>query len=128
MRTFALVLALLMAVLDTPVFAQPLKMAAKFGFLGEYELWATVAQETSGREHWLTGPMTIKHVGLCTHNGPNESHGEITVQVIDRRSQISAAFAFDGQRCTYKGRVSQENIGDLICSAGAIPFSIWFDE
>jgi hypothetical protein len=124
MRAFAL--AVLIVVLDTPGHAQPLQIKGIFGFLGEYELSATVTRETSGREQRLTGPMTIRHVGLCTHNGLNESGGEITLQVIDTKSQISAAFAFNGKQCTYKGRVSQENVGELICSGDTIPFSIWF--
>jgi hypothetical protein len=124
MRAF--VLAVLIGVFDTRAHAQPLQIKGIFGFLGEYELSATVTRETSGREQRLTGPMTIRHVGLCTHNEPNESQGEITVQVIDTKSKISAAFAFDGQQCTYKGRVSQENVGELICSGDTIPFSIWF--
>ena len=124
MRAFAL--AAFIAIFDTSGHAQPLQIKGIFGFLGEYELSATVTRETSGREHRLTGPMTIRHVGLCTHNGPNENRGEITVQVIDTKSQISAAFSFDGQQCTYKGRVSQENVGELICSGDTISFSIWF--
>ncbi len=120
----ALALAVFIVILDTPGHAQPLQIKGIFGFLGEYELSATVARETSGREKRLTGPVTIRHVGLCTHNGPNESRGEITVQVT--KAQISAAFAFDGRQCTYKGRVSQENVGELICSGDTIPFSIWF--
>ncbi len=128
MRTFASAVVLLIAALDTPVFAQPLKIAAKFGFLGEYELSAAVPSQTSGGEHRLIGAMTVRHVGLCTHNGPNESYGEISIQVTDTNSQISATFAFDGQQCSYKGRVAQQNIGELICPTGAIPFSIWFDQ
>src|SRR5580704_1069797 len=46
-----------------------------------------------------------RHVGLCTHKGPNERRSEIAVQVTDAKSQINATFAFDGQRCTYKGQV-----------------------
>jgi hypothetical protein len=69
----------LITVLDTHGLAQPLQIAAKFGFLSEYEPAATLTYEPSRKEHWLTGPMTIRHVDLCSHNGPNERHGEITM-------------------------------------------------
>lgn len=128
MKTLAAAVVLLTAALGTTCLAQPRNIAAKFGFLGEYELSAAVSPETSGAEHTLTGPMTIRHVGLCTHNGPDESRGEISVRLADAKSQISATFAFDGQQCTYRGRVSRANVGDLVCPASTIPFSIWFDE
>ena len=124
MRTFAL--ALLIAFLGTPGRTQPLQISAMFGFLNEYELSAVVAPDASGAENRLTGPVTIRHVGLCTHDGPNESRSEITVQITDTRSQIGVAFAFAGQQCAYKGKASRENVGELICSGNAIPFSIWF--
>ena len=128
MKTLVAAVALLNAALGTPGLAQPRHIAAKFGFLGEYELSAAVSPEKSGTEHMLTGPMTIRHVGLCTHNGPDESLGEIAVYLAGAKSQISATFPFDGQQCTYRGTVSRENVGDLVCSTSTIPFSIWFDE
>jgi hypothetical protein len=128
MKTLAAAVALLIAALGAPGFAQTRSVAAKFGFLGEYELSAAVSPETSGAEHTLAGPMTIRHVGLCTHNGPDESRGEIAVRIAEAKSQINATFAFDGQQCTYKGRVSRANIGELVCPTSTIPFSIWFNE
>ena len=126
MRAFAV--ALMLALLDTPGHGQPLQINGKFGFLGEYELSATVTPDTVGSKQKFTGPVTVRHVGLCTHNGPNESRSEITVQVTDAKSQINATFAFDGQQCTYKGKVSQEDAGALICSGDSVrvPFRIWF--
>ena len=88
MRTFAL--ALLIAFLGTPGRTQPLQISAMFGFLNEYELSAIVAPDASGAEKG-SGPVTIRHVGLCTHDGPNESRSEITVQITDTRSQIGVA-------------------------------------
>jgi hypothetical protein len=126
MKTFVSAISLLIAAFGTRSFAQPLNITAKFGFLGEYDLSAAVTSETSGGERTFAGPMTIRHVGLCSHNGPDESRGEFVVRFVEGGSQISAAFAFEGQQCTYKGKVSQENIGELICSATIIPFSIWF--
>jgi hypothetical protein len=123
MRAFAL--ASWVAVLGASGHAQPLQINGKFGFLGEYELSATITLVLSGGERGLIGPMTIRHVGLCTHDGPNESRGEMAVELIDTKERISVAFAFDGQQCTYNGKLSQQNVGELRCSGHAIPFSIW---
>jgi hypothetical protein len=124
-RAFAL--APLVAVLGTSGHAQPLLINGKFGFLGEYELSATITMVASGRERSLMGPMTIRHVGLCSHDGPNESRGEIAIQLIDTKERISAAFEFDGLQCTYNGKLSQQNVGELRCSGRVIPFSIWLN-
>jgi hypothetical protein len=128
MKTLAAAVALLIVALGDSGFAQPRSVAAKFGFLGEYELSAAISPQTSGAEHMLTGPMTIRHVGLCTHNGPDESRGEIAVRVAETKSQINATFSFDGQQCIYKGRVSRAHIGELVCPTSTIPFSIWFND
>jgi hypothetical protein len=126
MRAFAV--ALMLALLDIPAHGQSLQVNGKFGFLGEYELSASVTPDTVGSKQKFTGPMTIRHVGLCTHNGPNESRSEITVQVAGAKSPINATFAFDGQQCIYKGKASQEDVGVLVCSGDSVrvPFRIWF--
>jgi hypothetical protein len=121
----ALALALVIAVLVAPAHAQSLQINGKFGYLGEYELSATVSTQTSGAKRELVGPMTVKHVGLCTHGGPNESQGEITLQITDAKSPIEATLVFDGRQCRYKGRMSADNIGELFCSGDSVPFSIW---
>jgi hypothetical protein len=121
----ALALALVISVLVAPAHAQSLQINGKFGYLGEYELSATVSTQTSGAKRELAGPMTVKHVGLCTHSGPNESQGEITLQITDAKSPIEATLVFDGRQCRYKGRMSADNIGELFCSGNSVPFSIW---
>ena len=122
----ALALALLIAALVTHARAQSLEVKGKFGYLGEYELFATVSPQSPGVQHRLIGPMTVRHVGLCTHNGPNESRGEITLQFIDATSPVQATLAFDGRQCRYQGRMAENNIGELSCSGDSVPFSIWF--
>ena len=122
----ALAVVLLVAVLVTPARTQSLQIKAKFGYLGEYELFATVTPQTSGAEHRFAGPMTVKHVGLCSHSGPNEIQGEITLQFVDAKSPIEATFVFDGRECRYKGSIAEDNIGKLSCFGDSLPFSIWF--
>ena len=118
----------MLALLDTPGHGQSIQINGKFGFLGEYEFSAAVTPAAVGSKQKFTGPMTVRHVGLCTHNGPNESRGEITLQVTDARSQIDATLTFDGQQCTYNGKRSEDNVGALVCSGDSVrvPFGIWF--
>ena len=126
MRT--IVLVPLVAILGTSGQAQPLQINGKFGFLGEYELSATIARVTSGGERSFIGPMTIRHVGLCTHDGPNKAVGEIAIQLVRyKRSELALFFEFDGLQCTYNGKLSEHNVGELRCSDHIIPFSIWLN-
>lgn len=106
--------------------AQLLEVNGKFGYLGEYELSATVNAQSLGGRQEFSGPMIVRHVGLCTHNGPNESQGEITLQFNNAKSRVEATLAFDGQRCRYNGRMSEKDVGELFCSDTAIPVSLWF--
>jgi hypothetical protein len=122
----ALAVVLLVVVLVTPARTQSLQIKGKFGYLGEYELFATVTLQSSGAERRFAGPMKVKHVGLCSHNGPNESQVEITLQFVDAKSPVEATFAFDGRECHYKGRIAEDNIGELSCSGDSLPFTIWF--
>jgi hypothetical protein len=107
-------------------FSTPLDTGSRFkstvnlASLASYEFSAAVTPAAVGSKQKFTGPMTVRHVGLCTHNGPNESRGEITLQVTDARSQIDATLTFDGQQCTYNGKGSEDNVGALVCSGDSV--------
>jgi hypothetical protein len=61
--------------------AESLQIQGVTGFLSEYELSASVSGQSSnwGTEE-LSGLLNVKHVGLCTHDGPNEMLGQLTIQ------------------------------------------------
>src|SRR5271166_4984486 len=52
--------------------ARSLQIHGVTGYLSEYDLSASVSGEDSKGKEELSGPLNIKHVGLCTHNGPDE--------------------------------------------------------
>src|ERR1700680_3326533 len=108
MRTIAL--AFLIVLFNAPANTQALQINGRFGYLSEYEVSAEVTAIVSdGRKEFL-GPMTIKHVGLCTHIGPNQTDGQIRLQFTDTTSQIVATLLFDGQKCTYSGKMSNSHV------------------
>jgi hypothetical protein len=121
MRTFAS--AILLTIFGASAHAQSLQLDGKFGYLGEYELTAEVAAPASNKE--FSGRMTVRHVGLCSHSGPNEMDGQIKLRFTDATSKIAATLSFDGHQCTYGGRMSETEVGVLVCSGDAVPFSIW---
>jgi len=123
MRAFAI--ASLIAVSITPARAQSLRVSGHFGYLGEYEFSAEVIPKASNEREEFSGPMIIRHIGLCTHNGPNQMDGQIQLQFSNKTSRIAATLSFDKQRCTYNGNMSKTDVGELVCSTDAVPFSIW---
>ena len=67
MRIF--LLPIVLGALAGPASAQSLQLLGYSGYLGEWELTATVAEDASGRSEY-SGPVTLKHVGICSQDGP----------------------------------------------------------
>src|SRR4051812_7204636 len=57
-----------------PVRAQEPSVAVsgKLGYLSEWDVTATVVPHASGRRQEFSGPLTVRHTGICTTNGPVE--------------------------------------------------------
>ena len=77
MKTFGL--AIMLGVVAMPAPARALEVTGTSGFLGEWEVTATVTETASGRTRDYRGPLVMKHIGLCTQNGPVEKKGEMTI-------------------------------------------------
>jgi hypothetical protein len=70
-------LLIVLAALATPAGAQSLQVFGYTGVLGEWELTASVTEKASWRTKEFSGPLTMKHVGVCTQDGPEQKTGEI---------------------------------------------------
>jgi hypothetical protein len=103
--------------------AGALQLAGKFGYLGEYEFSARVAAADGASDY--SGPLLVRHVGLCTHDGPQQVSGEITLRVAQANARIQATLNFDGRRCTFSGALSPQAVGELVCADAAVPTSLW---
>jgi hypothetical protein len=106
--------------------ARSLQITGTAGYLSEWELSGAVTERASSGDSVFSGPLTWKHVGLCSANGPEEKHGEIRFQA-DRSgaaSQIIATLSLGGIQCSYSGR-SDGSTGHMDCSdAKDVPLSI----
>ena len=69
-----LVAAILAGVLVHSASARDLQIRGVAGYLSEYELSADVAQR-DGEAGALSGPLTVRHVGVCTHARPGRNAG-----------------------------------------------------
>jgi hypothetical protein len=76
---------------------------------------ATVTETASGRTRDYRGPLVLKHIGLCTQDGPLEKKGEMRLQ-ISASSQLNATLSMPGTECTASGPLSDSYNGTMTCS------------
>jgi hypothetical protein len=124
-RAFLLLVAL--GALSAPARSESLQVTGYAGVLGEWELTATVIKGTAS---WLAqeyaGPLTMKHVGWCTQDGPEEKTGEIRLQTSTLSSRLKATVSVGGVECTYRAKLSDSYTGMLECPGrAAVPLEMW---
>jgi hypothetical protein len=114
---------LTLSVLVTSANADSLQIVGYSGHLGEWELTATVTGIVSQPNEYA-GPLAMKHVGLCTQEGPEEKTGEIHLRVSGQ--QLDAVLSVAGVSCSYGGRLSDAYNGTLSCAnREAVPLKLW---
>jgi hypothetical protein len=117
---------LVLGTLSAPAQAEPRQLLGYAGVLGEWELTATVNE----KKHWwskeFSGPLSMKHVGICTRDGPEERTGEISFQISTYSSRLDAKLLVEGVECTYSARLSEPTSGIMTCpDREAIPLKLW---
>jgi len=124
LRTVVLVAVL--SALAIPAKAQSMQVYGKTGYLGEFELSGTVSEQTANVRKEYSGPLVAKHVGLCTHDGPQETTGQIRLHVIGSSSRATATLVFEGVECTYEGILSESYHGFMNCADKTyLPLRLW---
>jgi hypothetical protein len=116
---------LLLGALVAPARTQSLEVIGYSGYLGEWELIATVKEAGPGRKGY-SGPLTMKHVGLCTQDGPEEKSGEMHLEISAASSRLDATLSVAGVECSYSGRLSDSYTGTMTCpDREAVPLKLW---
>ena len=119
-------LLLLAGALAAPAQAQSLQVVGYAGVLGEWELTATVTERARLWSKEFSGPLSMKHVGICTQDGPEEKTGEIRFQISALSSQLDATLLVEGVSCTYSARSSEPYSGLMACpDREAVPLKLW---
>jgi hypothetical protein len=106
--------------------AQSLRVTGTAGYLAEWELNGELTQRVSGGSSEFSGPLVLKHVGLCSHDGPEERSSEIKVQIIrsGSSSQIQTQLLYEGTWCTYRGQLSDSSThGFMTCKSAGVPLT-----
>ena len=122
----ALVLLLVTGALAGPVQAKSLQVVGYAGVLGEWELTATVTENAPLLSSEFSGPLSMKHIGICTQDGPEEKSGEIRFQISALSSRLDATLLVEGMECTYSARSADPYSGVMACPDGkAVPLKLW---
>ena len=123
----ALLLALMLPAASAG--ANSLEVVGYSGYLGEWELTATVSEDGAAAPKGYSGPLSMKHVGLCTQDGPEEKSGKIRVQMVPSEARIRATLWVDGVECGYQGVLSDFYTGTMDCSGRErVPLKLWITE
>ena len=101
----ALFLPIALGALASPGYAQSLEVIGYAGYLGEWELTATVTKRIQAGQGNTLAPLMMKHVGLCTQDGPEEKTGEMHFEISASSSRLDATLSVAGVECTYSGQV-----------------------
>ena len=101
-----------------------MELLGQAGELGEWELTGNLTE--SGQIMEFSGPLKMKHVGICTQDGPEERAGEISLQLASRSESLTARLVLDGIPCTYSARKTHAYEGTMACTNRApVPLMVW---
>jgi hypothetical protein len=105
--------------------AQSLNVAGKAGYLEEWELAATVTPQDPEQRNF-SGPMTLKHVGVCSVGAVVEKSGELQLERMSASQQVKAKLMVDGMQCAFEGTLSETARGVLQCpGSSGVPLVLW---
>ena len=122
----ALIALVALRALGVPAHAGSREVIGYAGQLGEWELTATVTETASWLSKEFSGPLTMKHTGVCTRDGPEEKTGEMRFRISALSSQLNATLSVDGVACTYSGKLSDSYSGMMTCpDRPAVPLRLW---
>jgi hypothetical protein len=124
MRTFASAMALLL--FAGPAAAQPREVSGQAGVLGEWEITATLTERVHNGVKQFVGPLSLKHVGICTVDGPEEKTGELRLRILSSSASVEATLLIDGSECSFSGKLKETYDGVMICpDRRAVPLNLW---
>jgi hypothetical protein len=121
-----IVLVAVLSSLAIPARAQSMQVYGKTGYLGEYELSSIVSEQVANGRKEYSGPLAVKHVDLCTRDGPKETTGQIRFHVTDSSTRATATLVFEGVECTWEGVLSESYHGFMNCAdKTSLPVRLW---
>jgi hypothetical protein len=130
----ALAIAMMTCVLATCMAAaragaEPYAASGQVGYLQEWELKASLAKTVSGGRIEYSGPVTLRHVGLCSVNGVEEKFGKLRLTMSRAPGAAEGTLAMEGDSCRVIANQAPSYSGLLTCRNGqGVPISFAIEE
>jgi hypothetical protein len=125
----ALLAAILMCATAPAALAQSYSASGQVGYLQEWELKANLVKTASIGKVEYSGPLTLRHVGLCSVNGAEEKSGTLRLTVSRWTSGVEGTLAMNDDTCRVVASQSQSYSGLLNCrNAQGVPISFSIDQ
>jgi hypothetical protein len=109
--------------------AEPYAASGQVGYLQEWELKASLAKTLSGGRIEYSGPMTLRHVGLCSVNGVEERSGNMRLTMSRAPGAAEGTLAMEGDSCRIVANQAPSYSGLITCRNGqGVPISFSIEE
>jgi hypothetical protein len=109
--------------------AQSYSVNGQVGYLQEWEMKANLAKTITDSGVNYDGPVTLRHVGLCSVNGLEEKSGVVRLTVSRRTSAVEGTLAMKDDTCRIVASASKSHSGLLNCRDGqGVPIGFSIDE
>jgi hypothetical protein len=119
-RSFAMWLwsLLALAVASSAANAQSYSANGQVGYLGEWELKGNLSKTITRTGANYDGPVTLRHVGLCSANGIEEKPAIVQLRVLPRNAGFAGTLAMKDDNCRISSSAGQPYSGLLSCRDG----------
>ncbi|MEH2565432.1 hypothetical protein V1289_005059 [Bradyrhizobium sp. AZCC 2289] len=123
----AIVAAILICTGASAALAQSYSASGQIGYLQEWEIKGNLARTATGTGADYSGPVTLRHVGLCSVNGVEEKSGVMQLKVSP--SRLEGTLAMDDDSCRIVASAASSYSGLLSCRNGqGVPISFSIGE
>jgi hypothetical protein len=125
----ALVSAILVCAAAPAAVAQSYSASGQVGYLQEWEMKASLAKAPAGTVEDFSGPVTLRHVGLCSVNGVEEKSGKLRLTMSRAPGTAEGTLALEGDSCRIMANQAPSYSGLLTCRNGqGVPISFSIEE
>jgi hypothetical protein len=109
--------------------AQSYSINGQVGYLQEWEIKANLAKTSTSSDVSYDGPVTLRHVGLCSVNEPEEKSGVVRLTVSRKTSAVEGTLALKDDTCRIVASAAKSHSGLLNCRDGqGVPIHFSIDE
>jgi hypothetical protein len=109
--------------------AQSYSVNGQVGYLQEWEMKASVAKTITGSGVNYDGAVTLRHVGLCSVNEPEEKSAVVRLTVSRKTSAVEGMLTMSDDTCRIAASAAKPHSGLLNCRDGqGVPISFSIDE